>query len=188
MTRPKFSADLSIQTGDLVGYSGRGLLSDFINVVTYGVPRWGISHVGMVVVEDDVPYVVEALNSRNEVIKRPLAASLNCPAWLYPVYRKLYSHEAQRISDILNDKVGIPYDIIGAFWSGGVLTRLLGSAHRTECAAQLFCSELAAYAWSEAGLFVTADYSSWSPNALVRRARFRGVIEKPIRLPLCVTS
>lgn len=180
--------DLTLQTGDLVGYAGQELLSDFINVVTFGVPRWHLSHIGIVLVEDDVPYVVEALNSAKAVVKRPLIESLSAPAWLYPIYRELYQHEADRIKDILEHSVGTPYDVTGAFWSGGLATRLLGLSLFDESCARFFCSELAAYALSEAGLFVTSNFSSWSPNSLIRRARLRGVLERPIRLPQCDIS
>jgi len=43
--RPK--STLTVRPGDLIGFSGESFISDFINVVTYGVPRWGISHVGI---------------------------------------------------------------------------------------------------------------------------------------------
>ena len=185
MNRAKFANDLSLQTGDLIGYSGRGALSDFINIVTFGIPRWHLSHLAMVVVEGGVPHVVEALNSEKRVVKRPLAESLNCPAWVYPLSRSLYQHESDRIEHVLNNAVGTTYDVAGAFWSGGLLTRMVGSFLYKECKAQFFCSELVAYAWSEAGLFDTANFSYWSPNSLARRARWRGTVEKPLRLPEC---
>ena len=37
-----------VQPGDILGFSGRGLISDMINVFTYGLPRWSLTHVGII--------------------------------------------------------------------------------------------------------------------------------------------
>ena len=36
-----------IKPGDLIGFSGEGFTGDIINIGTYGIPRWGICHVGI---------------------------------------------------------------------------------------------------------------------------------------------
>ena len=40
-------APTEVQPGDIIGFSGECLTSDLINIATYGIPRWGISHVGI---------------------------------------------------------------------------------------------------------------------------------------------
>ena len=37
----------TIKAGDIVGFSGRSWISAGINIATYGIPLWDISHVGI---------------------------------------------------------------------------------------------------------------------------------------------
>ena len=36
-----------IKAGDVIGFSGNSWISGLINIGTYGIPFWGISHVGI---------------------------------------------------------------------------------------------------------------------------------------------
>ena len=36
-----------VKAGDLIAFSGDSWISDLVNVATYGIPRWGVSHVGI---------------------------------------------------------------------------------------------------------------------------------------------
>ena len=36
-----------VKAGDILGFSGRSWISAGINIATYGIPLWGISHVGI---------------------------------------------------------------------------------------------------------------------------------------------
>ena len=39
--------ETEIKAGDIIGFSGRSWISAGINIATYGIPLWGISHVGI---------------------------------------------------------------------------------------------------------------------------------------------
>ena len=43
--------------GDLIGFSGDSPVSDAINLGTFGLPRWGISHVGIMAEAADGTYI-----------------------------------------------------------------------------------------------------------------------------------
>ena len=45
----------TLQDGDIVGFSGKGIVSDAINIGTYGIPRSGLSHVGIIATYRGVP-------------------------------------------------------------------------------------------------------------------------------------
>ena len=36
-----------MKPGDIIGFSGNSPISDLVNLATLGVPRWSISHVGI---------------------------------------------------------------------------------------------------------------------------------------------
>ena len=37
-----------MKAGDILAFSGHSLTSAFINVVSYGIPFWSVSHVGII--------------------------------------------------------------------------------------------------------------------------------------------
>ena len=42
-----------IKAGDIIGFSGDSWISALVNVATYGIPFWGLSHVGILGHADD---------------------------------------------------------------------------------------------------------------------------------------
>ena len=36
-----------IKAGDIIGFSGDSWISTLVNIATYGIPFWGLSHVGI---------------------------------------------------------------------------------------------------------------------------------------------
>ena len=46
-TRSKIVSPDDIKAGDVIGFSGNSWISGLINIGTYGIPFWGISHVGI---------------------------------------------------------------------------------------------------------------------------------------------
>lgn len=171
------------QSGDVLGFVGRGWLSAFINLVTFGIPRVSISHVGLIIVEENDVYVVESLLGKG-VVKRPYSESVRGETvYLYPLSRETYAHEDRRIRRVANSIVGVPYSERKAFWAGGFLTHIIGYWTMRENSRGLFCSEAVSLVLSEAGPLSTGSFSSWSPNRLVRHLVRAGICERPVKLP-----
>ena len=182
--------------GDIVAFSGREYQSLVINLCTYGVPLFSASHVGIIgehrgelllfeaTTLSPIPCVIQGkifdgtqacrLEDRLEVY--------NGRAWLYPLYRRLFTYEAQRLNRFLAAHTGIPYDADGAIKAGGGLWSWIASLLYGEDLDYFFCSELCAAAFREIGLIRTDNASSWNPNRFVRHCRRKRILAKPRRL------
>lgn len=182
----------AFKAGDLVAFSGDSPLSDLINVATYGVPRWGITHVGMVA--DDLLFESTTLDGlpcrilgkhidgvQAHLLEDAIAA-YHGRVWLYPLYRPLFEFEETRLSGFLRSKIGVGYDQLGAMRSAGVGLSYVESLFRPESLNTIFCSELVAKAYSEIGLFPTSNASRINPNRLVRHLRYHEILLSPRRL------
>ncbi len=179
--------EYQFKSGDIIAFSGRNFLSDIINIGTYGIPRWSISHVGIVAeswfAPKDRKFLYEAL---------PDGIKANCPdgtihrysgrVWVYPLYRKLYEDESDRLSTSLANIISIPYDKLGAGRSAGFLFASIQALFRGQDLSTFFCSELIANKLSEIGIHPVTNASKWNPNRLVRDLRKDRVVCKPIRL------
>jgi hypothetical protein len=172
-----------------------------INLGTFGLPGWHASHIGIVAdVRTDLGQrrlVFESTSvlpddSRCELTGEPVHgvqahtlhdfAARPGLAWIYPIGRALYSHEADRLSQYLVSRLGHPYDLRGALRSGGVLFSFIESVLHQEDLATLFCSELVASSLEQVGLVTFRNASSWSPNKLVRRLTWRGLYSDRVAL------
>jgi hypothetical protein len=174
-----------VKSGDLIGFSGRSGLSDLINVVTLGLPRWGLSHVGILAEHkgelllfesttlDQLPCVIrgECFNGTQAHRLDDVLASYEGRVWEYPLSRPLYADESQRLSDFLVRTIGVPYDKLGAVRSAGVGLSYVESLLRPEDLRSIFCSEWLAKAYCEIGLLPTDNASRWNPNRLAHRLR-----------------
>jgi len=201
-----------MKPGDIIGFSGAGWISSGINVVTYGLPWWSISHVGIIgedvthprtdvalYKEFELPLLLfESTEFPNqepcEITREPICGTQahDCrwvvnqykgAAWHYKLTRELYPHERARLSRYLNATCGTPYDVLGAMRSGGMLFAWAEALFRTQNANKLFCSEWVAAAAQNVGILQTSSFSGWSPNYLVRYLRRMGWLHKPERLP-----
>jgi len=178
------SALRDMKPGDLIGYSGQGWISAIINLGSYGLPNRGLSHVGIIggsatngtrlVFEStslcDSPCAITGRRTRG-VQAHPIDESIReyrGRVYHYPLYRKLYRHETDRLTRYLFQAVGLPYDTKGAIRSGGVGLSALESLIRGQDLSALFCSEFVASALAHIGLFQTANASRWNPNCLIR--------------------
>ncbi len=171
--------DYQFKSGDIIAFSGRNFLSDIINIGTYGIPRWSISHVGIAVREFSF---LEALPVGVRESCLDDIEQYNGRVWIYPLYRKLYKHEEKRLLKLLYDAVGIPYDKLGAGRSAGFLFASIQALFRGQDLSTFFCSELIANKLSEIGIHPVTNASKWNPNRLVRDLRRDRVVCKPIRL------
>src|SRR3974390_1836959 len=97
-----------IKAGDLIAFSGNSFISDLVNIATYGLPRWGISHVGIMGEAADgrfllfesttldglpceiagIPFNGTQAHTLEKVIK-----AYHGKIWHYPLYRELYESE-----------------------------------------------------------------------------------------------
>jgi len=185
-----------VQPGDIIGFSGEGAVSIFINLVTYGIPLWSISHVGIVGEHDGKLLIFESTTTNTvacEVTGKCISGSqahslqhhidtYKGRLWHYPLYRSLFSHERDRLNTFLHTTVGLSYDNIGAFRAGGFGFSWLESQLREADLHSLFCSEWCAAAHAEIGLFATDNVARWSPNLLTRTERRMGILKKPRRI------
>ena len=188
--------DPSIKAGDIIGFSGRSWISAGINIATYGIPLWGISHVGIMAnATDDRLLIFESTSLEN----LPCAIShenftgtqahllddilrvYDGKAWQYPLYRPLYANEDERLTEFLMETIHVPYDAMGAFRSAGVGLSYMESLFHPSNLHTIYCSEWVAAAYAVVGLFATDNVSRWNPNKLVRRLRRAEILCAPRR-------
>jgi hypothetical protein len=184
------------KVGDIIGFSGANLLSDFINVATLGIPRFGISHVGIVGEYQGKLYLFESTTLDTlpcEITGQPIKGTqahsieksieaYEGKVYHYPLYRELYSDEADRFSAFLIATLGIPYDELGAARSAGIGLSWIESVFRAQDLTSIYCSEWLSAILATIGMCPTDNASRWNPNRLVRRLRRREILLKPVRL------
>jgi len=186
------------KAGDIVGFSGRSWISAAVNVATYGIPLYGLSHVGVLAnspdgklrlfestsLDGDSPCEIlgksvcgTQAHSLDAVLKR-----YRGKAWLYPLYRSLYPAEDQRLTEFLMGTLGRPYDALGALRSAGIGLSWAESLLHPASLHMIFCSEQVAAAYADIGLHATDNVSRWSPNRLCRHLRRYEILLKPRRI------
>lgn len=192
-------SDYNFREGDVLGFSGHNLISDGINISTFGIPRWSISHVGIIgydrrmngggglaLYESTKKLGVHSTpvfcNPGRYRGLRNTIEKYNGKVWVYPLASRLSLHGMSRMSRRLNDMRDREYDVRGALQAGGGIWAWCQAVCRGEDLTSLFCSELVAEALSYAGIFRTANASRWSPNHLVRKLRRLGIVLSPRRL------
>lgn len=185
----------SLADGDVIGFSGNGLVSDVINLATFGVPRWGLSHIGIICSYRGVRYLFESTTlgdtpcdilqrKVNGVQAHRLYDILERPGrvWKYKINKALDDSQHRALLLNLLAQLGTPYDYKGAARSGGFLIRQVGSILRRQDISKLFCSELVAFVLTKIGHAVINNASAQSPNSLARRLVRDGICLKPVRI------
>lgn len=186
-----------VKPGDIIGFSGRSWLSAAINIATYGIPFFGISHVGVMAEADDgrllifestavdiLPCIISGkpFAGTQAHVLEDIVGFYTGRAYHYPLYRPLYPNENARLTQFLMSTIHTPYDKIGALRATGVGISWLESLLRPQDLSTIFCSEWTASALSVTGVFPTSNASHWSPNKLTRYLRRNGVLGKPRRI------
>lgn len=187
----------ALKAGDVVGFSGTGWLSGIINLGTYGIPWWSVSHVGILAHASDGRLLLFESTSLEdwpcEIYGEKFSGSqahsfdkvlstYHGKIWHYPLYRPLYDNEDRRLTEFLMGSLHTPYDMMGAFRSGGVGLSWVESCFRECDLRAIFCSEWVAAALSYIGIFHTDNASRWNPTRLCRRLRWKELVLKPKRL------
>lgn len=186
-----------IKPGDVIAFSGGGWVSAAINIGTYGIPFFSVSHVGIMAEAsdgrlllfestslDNLPCVIggEDFTGTQAHVLGDIVAAYSGRAYHYPLYRPLYRNENERLTRFLMETLHTPYDLMGAFRATGVGISWIESWFREQDLSTIFCSEWIASALSVIGIFPTSNASRWNPNRLVRHLRWNDVIFKPRRL------
>lgn len=185
-----------MKPGDIIGFCGHGIESQLINIGTWGIPFWGLSHIGIMARFGDDLLLFESTTLCDEpcyIMKNPIDGvqahlienrikNYKGKIWHYPLLQPLRAHESYILTKFLKKKLGVTYDVLGAVRSGGKLLARLEAYFHPESMANLFCSELCAAAHREIERFDTINVSEWNPNRFVREERRRGILGKPIRL------
>ena len=185
-----------MKAGDLIGFSGASGISDLVNIATLGVPRWDLSHVGILAeykgetllfestTLDPLPCVIQQklfngvqAHRLDEVVK-----NYQGRVWEYPLARPLYPHENARLSEFLVRMIGTPYDAMGAMRSADLGLSYVEAMLSPEGLHQVYCSELCARAYEEIGAATECLRGRFNPNRLARHLRHHGLLLRPLRL------
>lgn len=180
MEKIKLYADHTFRPGDVIAFSGAYWDSYLINLVTYGVPGFSVSHVGIV---GDGGTVLYEATGAGGVIYRPITPlNYSGRVWHYPLAEPLRAFEKRKLHTYLASELGKPYDTRGAYRAGAKCWATIMAKFHTETRNALFCSEYVARALHTVGRFDTRNTSCWSPNAFIREGYKRGIFLEPFRL------
>lgn len=182
--------------GDIIGTLGSNIGSQWINIATYGIPFWGLSHVAIAAEYEDRLVLFESTTWNDEpcIIQKKLIkgvqahyianriASYDGSMWHYPLLNRLDRYESKKLTNFLLKQIGKSYDYIGAFRAGGEGFSWLESHLHDESLHTLFCSELCAAAHREVNRFATKNAARWNPNNFTRAERNRGTLGTPMRI------
>ena len=159
-----------------------------INIATYGIPLWGISHVGIMAHASDGRLLIFESTSLDNLpceishenftgtqahLLNDILRVYNGRAWHYPLYRPLYDYEDKRLTEFLMATIHTPYDAMGAFRSAGVGLSWVESLFHPENLHSIFCSEWVAAAYANIGLVPSqrGPLESQSPGKTPARGR-----------------
>ena len=183
--------------GGLIGFSGADPVSDLVNLATWGIPRWGLSHIAIV-----APHVATQLSI---LIESTTLCDLEClytrkrgngvqahwidhrvrpysgRVWYYPPAARLTRHEATALACWSYTHRGRPYDYFGAVNARDLCCGWLARLCFPDDPEAFFCSEFVPAALQEVGLFDRSD-DNWSPNRLARHCVRAGTHLPPVRL------
>jgi hypothetical protein len=173
--------EIRMQPGGVVAFSGRYLASWGINLVTYGVPGWSASHVGIIGIDGHTLF--EATAQKGVACRPMYPVNYKGRAWYYELVKPLNLGQWNELDTYLNRQLGLPYDARGAARAGLKGFSWLMSKVRAESDDKMFCSEYVARALYRIGVFNPHENTSrWSPNALLREGNRQGIFKDRIRI------
>lgn len=183
--------------GDVLAFSSCSLGGAGINLATWGIPFWSISHVGIVANNPGSgrPLVFEATKSCKlpcvlqgvhvEGVQAHLirlrVKRYHGRVWLYPLRNPLTPAESESLTSFCMKHLGVGYDPIGAFRARHTPLGLFLLHFRAENLMSLFCAEWCAAAERQVNRFHTGNVSKWNPNSFCRALLRRGVCGRPQR-------
>jgi hypothetical protein len=185
-----------IHAGSLIAFSGVSLVSDLINLVTFGQWRQGITHVGIMGYTDEQRLLLFESTTLDkmpdELLGKPVNGtqvhelskvieSYEGKIWLYPLVQELTPNQNVDLTQFLMATLHVPYDEQGAMrsaWLG--LPGIPDYTHKD--LKRIFCSEWIMAAYEQISVYKTLNASSWNPNRCIKQLRKDNIITKPIRL------
>ena len=200
-----YNMGMGFKDGDIIGFSGAHYTSDFINLATYGIPRYSLSHVGILArknkrckwlvfeANEDVPWQCAVTHRKHNGVQAHsldlLLERYSGKMWLYRLNEKhLHKYIGWQgafgisLYHSLVNELGTPYDWMGAKRAGGFIHSALHALFHKQDTSSLFCSELVAMILAEYGILDTNNVSMWSPNRLMRHLTWNGIYDKAVRL------
>ena len=182
--------------GDLVSFSGHNLSGLIINLGSFGIPFYGLSHIGIVANYLGSPKLFESTSLNNtpcliqgKNVSGSQVQDIDTRIKAYPgtvkripLKKELTDGESRRLTEYLVENIGHPYDYLGAERSGGKLWAQLHRFFHEESGESLFCSEWVALALRQIDVFRTGNASSWNPNSLYRQLIRRGIYGRRLKL------
>jgi hypothetical protein len=187
----------NLKPGDLIGFSSFDWSGFVINLGTYGIPFYDISHIGIISEHQgqlmlfesttfcNIPCSIQGIRV-NGTQCHPLEDRMKGyfgSVWHYPLLWELSESQRAELSAFLHSQIARPYDLAGAFRSSGKIFSYIESLFsKSNDESSLYCSEWCALAHRKIGLFRTRSASKWSPNALVRAEFEQEIIGKRVRL------
>lgn len=189
----------------LIGFSGADPVSDLVNLVTWGIPRWGLSHIAIVAphVETRLPILIESTTlcdldclytgKRANGVQAHRIEDRVGPysgrVWYYPPAARLTRHAATALACWCYSHRGRPYDYSGAFHARDLCCGWLARLYFPNDPDAFFCSEFVPAAMRMAGMFgrraaglFDRSVNVWSPNRFSRFCVRHGTHLRPVRL------
>ena len=170
-----------MKAGDILGFCGKDWLSHMINLGSFRLPYFGLSHVGIVSNHDGKLVLFESTTynlepclimgdktdgvQAQDIDKR--IQTVDAYVYLYSLRDELTHLEEELLDSFLVSKLQARYDMIGAFRSGGKVFSLLEAGIHPENMNTIFCSELCAAAHREVHRLDTKHASYWNPSRLM---------------------
>jgi len=155
MSAYPFIGQFSLQTGDVLVYSKKAIISRLIQIVT----RSKFNHIGTVVRENNTIWVYEAI--AKSYVRRLLRDSIEKDCLQVIVKRPNFSFDAFSMITEHDLLLGTKYDTPSIFFS--LLHSLFGGWLGSRNVKRVYCSEAAAYVFNElTGLF--PDWFKTSPD------------------------
>ncbi len=182
-----------------LGFSSCSHYGFIINLGTWGIPFWSLSHVALVAEHpddghlvlfesttlDETPCLFQGRSVDGVQCHEIVPRVLRYPGkvWYYPRVNPITPEQSIKLTQFCVDHLGVAYDAVGAFRSRGAgfgwLEKRLFSH---EDLTSVFCSEFEVAAENHIGAFHTGNASKWNPNSSARAHLRRGISLKPLRL------
>lgn len=185
-----------MKSGDLIGFSSHDLSGFMINLGSFGIPFYGLSHIGILAHQNhklrlyesttlcELPCLVQKKIVSGAQVHNidTRVAKYNGKVYHIPLTKPLNQLERLKLTGFLLKSVGRPYDMLGAGLSGGHILRKISRFLRDQDLNNLFCSEWCAAAHNYLNRFHTGNASTWNPNAFYRESRKRNTVKEKIRI------
>ena len=187
----------NFKAGDLIGFSSYSLNGVIINLGTFGIPFYNLSHIGIVgMPPTNTPFLFESttlattpciynLKKCEGTQAHYLGNRINNyygKVYHYPLAIPLTFQQKINLLEFLIKHLGQPYDYIGAIRARdfSLIEKLI---YRKPDLASMYCSEYVLAAIKHIDLLGNlSPEMNWSPNKLIRFAQKFGLVKRCVCL------